>query len=65
MGIEGIQFVTDAEGHRVAVQLDLKRWGDLWEDLYDNIIAQQRANEPRVSLDEFERELRDEGLLGE
>ena len=37
MAIRGIQFVTDAQGKRVAVQLDLNEWGELWEDIYDNI----------------------------
>ena len=36
MAVKGVQFVTDSEGHKVAVQLDLKEWGELWEDIYDN-----------------------------
>jgi hypothetical protein len=39
VAVRGIQFVTDAEGRKVAVQLDLKEWGELWEDIYDNIVA--------------------------
>lgn len=65
MAVKGVQFVTDSEGHRVAVQLDLKEWGELWEDIYDNMIADARAGEPSVSLDDFEAELRAEGLLNE
>ena len=42
MTIQGIQFVTDAQGTKVAVQLDLKEWGELWEDIYDNIVADSR-----------------------
>lgn len=65
MAIPGIQFVTDAEGRRVAVQLDLKEWGELWEDIYDNIVAESRKGEPTIPLAEFEAELQAEGLLNE
>ena len=65
MAVRGIQFVTDAEGRRVAVQLDLKEWGELWEDIYDNILADSRKAEPTMPLGEFEAELRAEGLLSE
>lgn len=61
--IKGVQFVTDSSGHRVAVLLDLQEWGELWEDIYDNMIAKERANEPRMKLEDFEDELRREGLL--
>jgi hypothetical protein len=64
-GIHGIQFVTDAQGRKVAVQLDLKEWGELWEDIYDNIVADARKDEPTIPLEEFEAELRAEGLLNE
>jgi hypothetical protein len=65
MAIPGIQFVTDDEGRRVAVQLDLQEWGELWEDIYDNIVADARKGEPTMPLAEFEAELRAEGLLNE
>lgn len=65
MALAGIQFVTDAAGRRVAVQLDLKEWGELWEDIYDNIVADSRKGEPTIPLNEFEAELKSEGLLNE
>ena len=57
LAVRGIQFVTDAEGRRVAVQLDLKECGDLWEDIYDNILADSRKDKPTMPLEEFEAEL--------
>jgi len=39
--------------------------GELWEDIYDNMIARERADEPRMKLEDFEDELRKEGLLSE
>jgi hypothetical protein len=63
--IKGVQFVTDSSGNRVAVLLDLQEWGELWEDIYDGIMARERANEPRMKLGDFEDELRKEGLLSD
>ena len=63
--IKGVQFVTDSVGHKVAVQLDLEQWGDLWEDIYDTIVARTRVGESRMTLNDFEDELRSEGLLSE
>ena len=63
--MKGVQFVTDVEGNRVAVVLDLQEWGELWEDIYDNMLASERTQEPGMTLDEFEAELRGEGLLSE
>jgi hypothetical protein len=65
MTVKGVQFVTDSDGQRIAVQLDLKEWGELWEDIYDNMLADERAGEPTATLEEFETELRTEGLLSE
>jgi hypothetical protein len=65
MAVRGIQFVTDSDGQKVAVMLDLKEWGELWEDIYDNMLAEERAGESSMPLEEFEDELRTEGLLSE
>ena len=58
MAMRGVQFVTDTDGRKVAVLLDLEEWGELWEDIYDNILADERADEPSTPLEEFEDELR-------
>ena len=65
MAVRGVQFLTDTEGRKVAVLLDLEEWGELWEDIYDNMLADERAEEPSTPLEEFEAELRAEGLLNE
>ncbi len=51
--MRGVRFVTDESGARVAVQLDLKDWGELWEDLYDVMLAEEREGEPAIPLEEF------------
>ncbi|HEY0080549.1 MAG TPA: hypothetical protein VGB73_18235 [Pyrinomonadaceae bacterium] len=65
MGVKGVQFVTDTDGHKVAVLLDLKEWGELWEDIYDNMLADERAGETSMSIEDFEAELKANGLLNE
>jgi hypothetical protein len=61
--MKGIQFVTDEAGQKTAVQIDLKRYGELWEDIYDSLLAQQRANEPRETLETVKRRLQKQGKL--
>jgi hypothetical protein len=34
----GIRFVTDEKGHKVAVQIDLKKYGARLEDFWDGLI---------------------------
>lgn len=55
--MEGIQFVTNDKGERVVVQIDLRKYGDLWEDVYDSLMARNRAKEPRESLDSVKARL--------
>jgi hypothetical protein len=61
--VEGIQFVTDEKGQRVAVQINLKKFGEIWEDFYDSLLAQQRAKEPRESLEWVGNRLKKQGKL--
>ncbi len=61
--MEGIFFVTDDQSQKVAVQIDLNKHGELWEDFYDVVLAEQRKNEPTISLDELVTELKRDGKL--
>ena len=61
--MEGISFVTNPKGKRIAVQLDLDKYGALWEDIYDSITARERAHEPKSSLEEVKARLRRRGKL--
>jgi hypothetical protein len=45
----GIQFLTDEKGRKVAVQIDLRKHGPLWEDFYDCLISERRSKEKGVS----------------
>ena len=61
--MQGIQFVTDDSGKKVAVMIDLKKHGELWEDMYDSLTARRRAREPRYSLELVKASLKKSGKL--
>ena len=61
--MQGIKYVTDEDGKRVAVLIDLKKHRDLWEDFYDGLTARNRENEPRESLDAVRNMLQRKGKL--
>lgn len=61
--MKGIQFVTDEAGKKTGVLIDLKKHSELWEDFYDSLIAQSRANEPRESLESVKKRLQKQGKL--
>ncbi len=62
--MQGIQFVVNNKGEKVAVLIDLKKYGELWEDIYDSLTARQRASEPRESLESVRKRLQRQGKLG-
>lgn len=61
--MQGINYVTNAEGKRVAVQIDLTKYGEIWEDFFDVLTAKKRQNEPRESLSSVKALLKKKGKL--
>jgi len=61
--MEGIQFLINDKGEKTAVFIDLREYGELWEDFYDSLIARLRASEPRESLESVRERLRQQGKL--
>lgn len=59
----GIQFVVDEAGKETAVVIDLKRHRRVWEDFYDNLLAERRKNEPRESWAKVKSRLKRTGKL--
>jgi hypothetical protein len=55
--MEGIQFLTNDKGERVAVQIDLRKHAAVSEDFYDSLIARKRSREPRESLNSVKERL--------
>ncbi len=63
--MEGINFVTDDKNEKIAVQIDLRKYGELWEDFYDSVVADLRKDEERVTLGDLIQDLKSKGKLTE
>jgi hypothetical protein len=50
MELKGIRYVTDENNRRIAVQIDLKKYGQIWEDFYEGLIAETRKDEEKIPL---------------
>lgn len=59
----GIQFVTDEKGRKIAVQIDLKKHKQLWQDIEDVLVSRSRRNEKRVPLSKVKAALVKSGKL--
>ena len=59
--MQGLKYVTNESGKRVAVMIDRKKHGELWEDFYDGLIAKKREDEPRESLESVKKLLERKG----
>ena len=49
----GIQYVTDEKGRKVAVQIDLKKYGGIWEDFRDGLVSEARRKEKSISYEQY------------
>jgi len=58
MTLKGVQFVSDMEGKKTAVLIDLRRCGSIWEDFYDVLMAETRKDELRVPWEDVKKRLR-------
>lgn len=61
--MEGIHFLTDDQNNRIAVQIDLRKYGALWEDFYDVLVAEQRKNDEKIPLEQLITGLKKSGKL--
>ena len=59
----GIQYVTDERGRKVAVQIDLKKYRELWEDIQDVLVSRSRRHEKRIPLEKVKAGLINSGKL--
>jgi hypothetical protein len=51
--MNGIQFVTDERGRKVAVQIDLKKHGAALEDFLDGLISESRRHEKSIPYEQY------------
>ncbi|MEP6714384.1 MAG: hypothetical protein ABJC09_02345 [Terriglobia bacterium] len=61
--MNGIQYVTDEKGLKVAVQIDLKKYQALWNDIEDVLVSRSRRNEKRIPLEKVKAGLVKTGKL--
>jgi hypothetical protein len=61
--MSGIQYVTDEKGRKVAVQIDLKKHRELWEEIEDVLVSRSRRHEKRIPLDKVKAGLIKSGKL--
>jgi hypothetical protein len=56
--MSGISFMVDERGAKTATVIDLRRHRQVWEDFYDTLVAEARADEPRESLSVVRRRMK-------
>jgi transposase len=49
----GIQFVTDEEGRKVGVLIDLKKHAAIWEDFWDGLVSEKRRKEKAIPYEQY------------
>ncbi len=59
----GIQYVTDGEGRKTAVLIDLNIHGELWEDIQDVLVSREREKEKSIPFEKVKAELIENGKL--
>jgi len=58
-----VQFVTDADGNKIAVILPLDEYEELLEDLHLSRVARESKGEERIPWQQVRAELKAEGRL--
>jgi hypothetical protein len=61
--VTGIHFLTDEKGRKVAVQIDLRKHGALWEDFCDGLVSERRRKERGIPLETVKTDLIKRGRL--
>jgi len=51
--MNGIQFLTDEKGPGVAVQIDLKKYGAIWEDFWDGLVSESRRKQKSIPYEQY------------
>lgn len=65
MGVSNLnpQFLVDESGNKSLVVLTVKEYEELLEDLHDLAVMAERRDEPRLSLEGFEKGLKADGII--
>ncbi len=52
--MKGIQYIVDETGEKTAVFIDLKEWGQLWNEFYQNLLDRSPVNEDWINRSAIE-----------
>lgn len=55
--MQGIQYIINDQGEKTAVVIDLKQWGNLWEEISSALINQVTINEGWLHQSPFKENL--------
>lgn len=58
-----LQYLVNTSGKKEYVVLPVKEFEELLEDLHDLAVMAERRDEPRMSLKDFERGFKADGLI--
>lgn len=53
--MNGIQFVTDDKGRKIAVQIDIKKHGAVLQEFWDGLVVEARRNEKDIPFAEVRK----------
>ena len=61
--MEGIHYIIDDGNNKIAVQIDLRKYGKIWEDFIDGLTADMRQSDENIEWEDVKEELKRDGLL--
>jgi hypothetical protein len=61
----GVRYTTDEQGRKTEVIIDLKKHGQILEDVLDILLVEERKSETSIPFEEFVQQLKAEGKFDE
>ena len=55
--MKGVDYIVDVDGKPKSVVIDLEIWGELWEDIYDTMLAEQNRTDNPLPWEEVKARL--------
>ena len=53
--MDGIFYLTDQDNNKRYVQIDLEKYGEMWSEFCDVLIAENRKNDEKIPLVQVKR----------
>ena len=53
--MDGITYIEDSKTNKKYAHIDLEKYGDLWDDILDLIIAQSRKYDKKIPLSDVKK----------